>query len=609
MITLCKLEWSNFRSYGGCNNLMLNSRTLTQLLGDNGAGKTTIPLMLQEVLYGKNIKGIKKEGLSNRYTDTPGYEIVLTFTKDEDVYKIVLQRAKVKLNLHLYCNGEDISSHTATATYKTIAEIIGIPDFKTFCQLTYQSTTDALDFLTATDTQRKRFLIGLLDLSIYLEYHESAKTKLKSITKDINILTGKISSAESWIAKHENRVTEPLEEKRPVSMPEGLLDQLFKLKADIDNITKINTAISTNNKYKEDLVELGNVSGLSSPDLVTFEATKTDIEGEVAIYRDSIAKIDKELRSLAGVNTIPTCSKCGQSIEVEDVTELVFALERNRDSLEVGLTADLKDLATVKAVIKQGKADKKTIASYETLVRMIDDGVPNEALDLTTLRAEAMELSAQRVNIQAEMDEIVKYNLEVVTHNSEISTIAKQLEEFHMDLLLLNKKLDTLTEMTTYLSILKDAFSTNGLVSYKVESSIKHLEVEINNYLAEFSEFRLRFKLAGEKLNVEILDDLRNILDIQTVSTGELGRINIATGLAIRKLLSTLTSTRLNFLFLDEIVGVLDPVGKETLFDILQKEDLNTIMVAHEETHPLIPKMEITKQGKISSLREDQNGV
>ena len=60
MITLNRLEWSNFRSYGVDNCLTLNSRILTQLLGSNGAGKTTIPIMLQEVLYGKNIKSIKK---------------------------------------------------------------------------------------------------------------------------------------------------------------------------------------------------------------------------------------------------------------------------------------------------------------------------------------------------------------------------------------------------------------------------------------------------------------------------------------------------------------------------------------------------------------------
>ena len=73
--------------------------------------------------------------------------------------------------------------------------------------------------------------------------------------------------------------------------------------------------------------------------------------------------------------------------------------------------------------------------------------------------------------------------------------------------------------------------------------------------------------------------------------------------LAIRKLLSKIGGVQLNFLFLDEVMGVLDLKGKEKLIKILQKEEnTNTFLVAHEFSHPLVPKIHIVKENNISRI-------
>lgn len=60
MITLQTLKWDNCFSYGAGNELQLNDNTVTQILGTNGMGKSSIPLIIEEALYNKNSKGIKK---------------------------------------------------------------------------------------------------------------------------------------------------------------------------------------------------------------------------------------------------------------------------------------------------------------------------------------------------------------------------------------------------------------------------------------------------------------------------------------------------------------------------------------------------------------------
>ena len=127
MITLKQLKWSNCFSYGGDNELFLDENTVTQIIGTNGMGKSSIPLIIEEVLYNKNSKGIKKADIPNRYIND-GYSIFLSFEKDNNEYSISVNR-KSSIKVVLTKNGEDISSHTATNTYKSIQEIVGI-DFK-----------------------------------------------------------------------------------------------------------------------------------------------------------------------------------------------------------------------------------------------------------------------------------------------------------------------------------------------------------------------------------------------------------------------------------------------------------------------------------------------
>jgi len=191
-----KLKWSNCFSYGENNELNLEENTVTQLVGTNGMGKSSIPLIIEEALFNKNSKGIKKADIPNRYNNA-GYHIHLEFTKDSKHYDVIIDR-KSSIKLRLLEDGEDISSHTATNTYKTLQAIIGI-DFKTFSQLVYQNTNSSLQFLTATDTNRKKFLIDLLHLEKYVELFEIFKSESKTHYYNLTGIESQIATVEKWL--------------------------------------------------------------------------------------------------------------------------------------------------------------------------------------------------------------------------------------------------------------------------------------------------------------------------------------------------------------------------------------------------------------------------
>ena len=67
-ITLKKLWFDNMFSYGEGNFIDLEKSRITQLTAPNGSGKSSIAMIIQEVLYNKNVKGIKKGDILNRWS-------------------------------------------------------------------------------------------------------------------------------------------------------------------------------------------------------------------------------------------------------------------------------------------------------------------------------------------------------------------------------------------------------------------------------------------------------------------------------------------------------------------------------------------------------------
>ena len=66
--------------------------------------------------------------------------------------------------------------------------------------------------------------------------------------------------------------------------------------------------------------------------------------------------------------------------------------------------------------------------------------------------------------------------------------------------------------------------------------------------------------------------------------------------------MSSISKSRINVLFLDEVINVLDETGREKMVEVLLEEDLNTYIVSHGWTHPLLSKVEVVKCDNVSKL-------
>jgi DNA repair exonuclease SbcCD ATPase subunit len=600
MITLKKLIWDNCFSYGEKNILELDEHTLTQIVGTNGVGKSSIPLIIEEALYNKNSKGIKKADLPNRYSGDQ-YKIFLELTKDDSIYSIDIARKGASIKVKLVKNGEDISSHTATNTFKTIQEeILGI-DFKTFTQLVYQNTNNSLQFLTATDTVRKKFLIDLLGLEDYVAYFDVFKNAVKELSTEATQLEGSIDTITNWLNK--NKLENDVEILPTLSLPDvpkELESESEKLKLELNNISSTNKRIKRNNEVKDLLakIDINKINSIDAYEIKNAQEQQKEL-GQATANLSAAQKVITKMESLHGV-----CPTCAQNINESKNLELINASKEIIESANNKIQAIKKEIASIELNNKKYEEKQRKQKEFEDLLRSVDRTLPSEFVHADDLTKRLNELTEEIESINKNIRVVAAKNQEAEKHNTRIQIITEQTNKFKEDLEKACTKLEKVASKLGNLEVLKKAFSTNGLLAYKIENLVKELEEITNSYLAELADgrFTIEFVVNNDKLNVEITDN-GNVVDILALSSGELARVNTATLLAIRKLMSSISKTKINILFLDEVINVLDEQGREKLVEVLIKEeDLNTYLVSHGWTHPLLNKVDVIKKNNISFL-------
>lgn len=605
MIILQKLKWDNCFSYGSGNEIDLAASTLTQLVGTNGVGKSSVPLILEEVMFNKNSKNVKKADIANRYVNQ-GYNISLDFMVDGDEYCISVMRRKA-LKCKLTKNGKDISSHTASNTYRTLGETLGI-DFKTFTQLVYQNTNASLQFLTATDTNRKKFLIELLKLDEYVAFFETFKNAVRDISQQIIVHEAKTDTIVKWLDGNKLDSIDILPIMKLPKTEESDEKLLRSLQLQFENLAEKNRKINDNNYLLEELKSI-NInefridleSNPSMQDTADLQESLGGLKQEVIQYEN---EKDKYLDLLErGESTCPTCE---QKVDTDLLVDNYQELDKKVETLEANVAQGNKELEKINDENKVYRKATRGIKNWEQLYRSVDSGLPTRVYDKAQVENQIREVQDKVETARERLEEVINENQSRERHNTRIDIIQEQTESFEKELFSITAALSSAESKLSVLEILKKSFSTNGLLAYKIESLVKELEVLTNEYLAEFSDgrFSINFVVENDKLNVEVSDN-GNIIDILALSSGELARVNIATLVAIRKLMTSISRSQINVLFLDEVNQALDEAGKEKVVEILLKEEnLNTYLVSHGWTHPLLEKIEIVKTENISSLEQ-----
>lgn len=599
MIKFKYCKWGNIFSYGEDNYFDFTKDRVVQLVGANGNGKSSIAWILEEALYNKNSKGRKKESLLNWNSKASSYFIEVGFEVDNDDYLLKVKRTKSS-SVTLTKNGEDISSHTATETYKTIENILGY-NFKTICQIVFQTHTSSLEFLSSPDTARKKFLIDLVNLNKYTQIGEIIKKIHSDINKEVTFIQGKLSTIEDWINKHVNTDFSKKELIPEQEIPLELTTKADVLKVQIANANALNKKITNNKAYKQSLdnTPLPDTPLQSKQDTSTLLHKKGSLSNSIDLANKAKSKV------LSLKDTCPTCSqKITEGFRESLITaeELIIA-EANTELQNI-----ISKIKEIEAINKQWETFEKTQQAIEKLSCLIDKSLPEDIIDKSALESDLEEIHYKVCQLEEAIEAARAYNKIAEIHNNKVDLIQEQLNEYSVELNTWKEKQANLATKLGYVSTLVKAFSTTGLVAHKLESITNLLQELVNKYLVILSkgQFQLIFNLTGDdKLDITISNNGVDA-DISSLSAGELTRVNVSVLLGIRKLLQQISGNNINLLFLDESISTLDAEGKERLVEILlEEEGVNTIIVSHEYQHPLVPTIQVLKKDGNSYLNRE----
>jgi DNA repair exonuclease SbcCD ATPase subunit len=589
------------------NIINFNKNKITQLTAPNGSGKSSIALILQEVLFNKNIKNIKKADIINRWSNVKKWWAELNFTIDKTEYVIKVERIGAKSSIKFISNNVDLTEHKVLDTYKNIQELIGL-DFNIFSQLTYQSSTDLLEFLKATDTNRKKFLINLFNLEKYIKIGEVLKLKLGDLLKEKVLLSAELNTIKSFLES--TQITDLKEFVTVPKIDKELVKTLGILEKQLKEYEETCKKIDKNNMYIEErdklIFDLSMKAPKEEQELYTVvEEFKNDVN-KLQIHKQNLEK------SLKGLDTTDECYACGQKIDNSQTKQLYSDLDKDLCNTVIRVDAVKEELEYAKeniAIYEEShnkyNKNKTAILKFEDLSQIIDKNVATEYPNYNTLLDDIAKTRELVKKNDTAVEEATTHNHDVGIHNAKVDALIEQKEDFLSRQTIAENVMVNISYKVNNLEILRKAFSTSGIVAFKLENLTKELEATINYYLSLLSDgqFQVSFRLDKEKLNIIVSN---NGVDtpIETVSGGEFSRIQTAILLAIRTLLSKLGGSSVNLLFLDEVTGVLDDEGKEKLIEVLSEDDdLNVFLISHDFTHPLIDKISIVKENNISSIQ------
>jgi DNA repair exonuclease SbcCD ATPase subunit len=374
---------------------------------------------------------------------------------------------------------------------------------------------------------------------------------------------------------------------------------LSSLTLEIENISEKNKKISTNNQYKKMLDKI-DIGAIQSSTITQYESYD-ELQSELGSLQAVAAGAQRTLDKLERISD--ECPTCKQSIDVSEEKAMIEVERAKKDAAHAKAMVIGPEIKRIKANNLEFERNNKARKDWEDLLRSFSQELPATILDQAELESELFAVQDRLRASKKQLEENAAENERRTRLNTRIQVIQEQTDEFIFQFEEYSSKLEENSKLESNLTVLKKSFSTNGLLAYKIENLVGELEEMANEYLAELSDgrFTLEFVVSNDKLNVEITDN-GNVVDILALSSGELARVNTATLIAIRKLMSSISKSKINILFLDEVTNVLDDQGREKLVEVLLREDLNTYIVSHGWSHPLLEKIEVVKDGNISVL-------
>jgi DNA repair exonuclease SbcCD ATPase subunit len=544
MILFRKIRWKNLLSTGNLfTELELDKYTTTLIVGENGAGKSTILDALSFVLFGKAFRKINKPQLLNSITQK-GLVVEVEFDIGLNKYKII--RGIKPTVFEVYMNGQLLNQSAEMKDYQEILEkqILKV-NHKSFCQVVVLGSATFQPFMQLSAYQRREIIEDLLDLQIFTTMNSILKDKLLVNNEAINecnykkkIAEEKIKLIKEHLAELQTNNDQLIEDKkqRIVQTNEQvneLSDQYHKIKNIIEYLKE---QVSDEDSLKKKLDKLSQL--------------RHQIEAKLGVLKKDVFFFEKH----------DNCPTCKQEIDLKFKCETVETKNTEISEINDGLKRLSEHYSELNIKVQ-------TIMSINTKVT-------ENVLELNRIKTKISSLIEYRDELEEEINNIKK------TTKTEDDN---QLDVIEAELKNIEKEYGNQLEERNIFSAASTLLKDGGIKSKIIKQYIPIINKLINKYLSAM-DFFVQFEL-DENFSETIKSRYRDEFSYSSFSEGEKMRINLAILFTWRAVAKLRNSINTNILIMDEVFdSSLDSNGTEEFMKIILNltSDTNTVIISHK---------------------------
>lgn len=546
MIIFEKLRWKNILSTGNSfTELNLTKSPNTLVIGNNGAGKSTMLDALCFGLFGKPFRKINKPNLLNSINQQQGV-VEVEFSIGQKKYKII--RGIKPNTFEVYCNNQLVDQDAKAKDYQDHLEkfILKI-NYKSFTQVVILGSASFVPFMQLSPGDRRAIIEDLLDIGIFSSMNGIVKEKM-SINKneslknkyDLDLSAEKIKMQKDAIEEHKKHNDAEIEKKKNEVLQS--IDQTFTLQKNIELIQKHIDVL--NSKINDKLA---------------IEKKSTQLVQLESKLESRLKKLDKEYKFYEENHDCPTCK---QGIADTFRHNQLSGINQTKGEVGVGLKDIEAKIQKANERIEEIQKIVKHIQEHNNEIVKNNSTITAVNAFITKLQKEIEDLSARKDNLE---DENAK------------------LKELKVELGVLVKKQEVLSSEKQYLEYAGNLLKDTGIKTRIIKQYLPIMNKLINKYLTSM-DFFVNFNI-NENFEESIKSRHRDDFSYANFSEGEKMRIDLALLFTWRQIAKMKNSTNTNLLILDEVFdSSLDTVGTDEFLKLLYEmdKDTNVFVISHK---------------------------
>ena len=544
MITFKTLRYKNFLSTGDSfTQIDLNKTSSTLIVGQNGAGKSTMLDALSFGLFGKAHRSINKNQMINSINGK-ACVVEVEFSALGSEYKIVRGIKPVKFEI--YRDGTLLNQDSHNKEYQKVLEqnILKL-NHKSFHQIVVLGSSSFVPFMQLPAQHRREVIEDLLDINVFSKMNTILKEKFSVLKEKVRANAADLENLEYKI-KTQTKYVENLEKNQRDNRNEKLLE-VAKLEESINNVR----------------LGMGTVDRSYLDDLREQHTKITDKLTEIKKFDHQFGVKQKELnKEITFYENNTTCPTCDQGIDEGLKQTKTDAAAKKWDDLEEGR--------------HQAAAQ---IEKYSQKLTEVSDAS-------IQLQQDIAEFDKRQVQIDEYQRQITNIHNYLARQDDDTTSIESEksvLVGLNDDREGLRESKADLNEAVAYSTVITELLKDTGIKTKIIKEYIPVINALTNKYL-QVLDFFVSFHL-DDTFKESIKSRHRDEFSYDSFSEGEKQRIDLALLFTWRQVAKMKNSVATNLLILDETFdSSLDVEGVDNLTNILDTlgDDTNVFIISHK---------------------------